>query len=66
MQHHEFTLPDMSCGRCVAHITEAVKEQDDQARLDIQLAQKKLVVDTQLDRAALAAALTEAGYPPAS
>jgi copper chaperone len=60
---HRFTLPDMSCGHCVAAITEALKAADRQARVDIDLAAKTASVDSALPRDALAAALTEAGYP---
>lgn len=62
----DFTLPDMSCGHCVAAITQALAEADPLARLQFDLPQHRLTVDGgQLDEAALAAALREAGYPPA-
>ena len=60
-----FTLPDISCGRCVAHVTEAVLGVDPQARVQVDLASKRVEVETTQARDALAAALTEAGYPPA-
>lgn len=63
---HRFTLPDMSCGHCVAAITEALKAADAQAQVDIDLQAKTAQVDSGLPRDALAAALAEAGYPPAS
>lgn len=62
---HQFTLPDMSCGHCVAAITQAVRQADAQARVEVDLAAKTAQVDSQLPRDALAAALAEAGYPPA-
>jgi copper chaperone len=62
---HHFTLPDMSCGHCVAAITEAVQAADAQARLRIDREARTADVDSELPREALAAALTEAGYPPA-
>jgi copper chaperone len=61
---HRFTLPDMSCGHCVAAITEALKAADNQARIDIDLAAKTASIDSPLPRDTLAAALAEAGYPP--
>lgn len=61
---HSFTLPDMSCGHCVAAITEALQAVDAQARVDIDLPAKTAQVDSALPRDALAAALAEAGYPP--
>jgi copper chaperone len=62
---HQFSLPDMSCGHCVAAVTQAVKSADAAARIDIDLAAKTVNVDSSLPRDAIAAALTEAGYPPA-
>ncbi|MBI3347492.1 MAG: heavy-metal-associated domain-containing protein [Burkholderiales bacterium] len=62
---HQFTLPDMSCGHCVAAITEALQAADAQARIDIDRDAKTARVDSALPRETLAAALAEAGYPPA-
>lgn len=62
---HQFSLPDMSCGHCVAAITEAVKAADAQAQVIADLATRTASVDSALPRETLAAALTEAGYPPA-
>lgn len=63
---YRFTLPDMSCGHCVAAITEALKAADAQARVEIDREARTAEVDSALPREALAAVLTEAGYPPAS
>ena len=65
MAEHQFHLPDMSCGHCVAAITEAVKAADAQARVDIDREAKTAQIDSALPRQTLAAALAEAGYPPA-
>lgn len=62
---YRFTLPDMSCGHCVAAITEALKAADAQARVEINREARTAEVDSKLPRETLAAALTEAGYPPA-
>lgn len=62
---HHFKLPDMSCGHCVAAITEALKAADAQARIDINREARTADVDSTLPRETLAAALAEAGYPPA-
>ncbi len=62
---YQFNLPDMSCGHCVAAITQALQQADAQALVQVDLAAKTAVVDSQLPREALAAALAEAGYPPA-
>jgi copper chaperone len=61
----EFTVNDMSCGHCAGVITRTVQALDAQARVDIDLAQKKVAIESKVDRAALVAALTEEGYPPA-
>lgn len=60
-----FHLPDMSCGHCVAAITEALKHADPAARIDIDLGAKTASVDSAVPRETLAAALSEAGYTPA-
>lgn len=60
-----FHLPDMSCGHCVAAITEALKAADPQARIEIDRDAKTASVDSTLPRDALATALSEAGYTPA-
>jgi copper chaperone len=61
----EFTINDMSCGHCASMITKTVHALDAQAKVDVDLAQKKVQVESTEDRVTLAAALTEAGYPPA-
>lgn len=61
----EFTINDMSCGHCAGVITKTVRALDSEARVDIDLAHKKVQVESSQDRATLEAALTEAGYPPA-
>ena len=63
---HSFSLPDMSCGHCVAAITEALKAADAQARVEIDREARTAQVDSALPRETLAAVLTEAGYPPSS
>lgn len=63
---HEFKLPDMSCGHCLAAVTAAVKEADGQADVKVELAQRTVKVESGLSREALADVLSEAGYPPAA
>jgi len=62
---YRFNLPDMSCGHCVAAVTEALKDADARAGVQVDLATKTAQVDSALPRDTLAAALAEAGYPPA-
>ena len=59
----EFDIPAMSCGHCVKAITEALQLFDPSAKVSVDLPAKKVTIDTAQDRATVAAALTEAGYP---
>jgi copper chaperone len=59
----EFNIPAMSCGHCVGAITQAVKSLDPAAQVSVDLAAKKVVVQSSQDRQAVAAVLAEAGYP---
>ena len=61
----EFRVDAMSCGHCVRAVTEAVRAIDADAGVEVDLASHTVRVDSARDRAVLAAALTEAGYPPA-
>ena len=61
----QFSIPQMSCGHCARAVTEAVKEVDPQATVDVDLASKKVNVESQAQRERLIEALTEAGYAPA-
>ena len=60
----EFDIEAMSCGHCVSMITKTVKLVDPEAKVEVDLAHKKVKIDSTQDRATIAAALTEAGYPP--
>lgn len=62
----EFKLPDMSCGHCVGAVTQACKEVDANAKVEVDLATKELKVESSADRQAFTMALTEAGYAPAA
>jgi copper chaperone len=61
----EFRIEDMSCGHCASVITKTVKELDSQAKVEIDLAHKKVTVESSEARTVIADALTEAGYTPA-
>ena len=61
----EFDIPAISCGHCVKAVTEAVQSLDQAAQVSVDLASKKVSVQSAQDRPALVAALIEAGYPPA-
>jgi copper chaperone len=59
----EFQVPAMSCGHCVKAVTQAVQSVDDQAKVQVDLAQHLVTVETSQERHAIVAALAEAGYP---
>ncbi len=60
-----FHLPDMSCGHCVAAITDALKTADPEVQLEFQREARAVQVQSRLPDEQLAAVLSEAGYPPA-
>jgi copper chaperone len=62
----EFIIPAISCGHCARAVTEAVHEVDPKAQVQVDLAAKKVQVQSEAPRAPLVAALTEAGYAPAT
>ncbi len=59
----EFQIPSISCGHCIKAVTEAVQSVDAQAKVQVDLAQHQVTVETSAQRAAIVAALAEAGYP---
>jgi copper chaperone len=60
-----FEVHDMSCGHCVATITQALQRADEGARVQIDLATHRVQVEpASADVAALAEAIREAGYTP--
>jgi P-type Cu+ transporter len=59
-----FNVKDMTCGMCVKHVTKAVQAVEPGAEVKVDLATGKVDVSpTPKDPAALAKAITEAGYP---
>jgi copper chaperone len=61
----EFKVDAMSCGHCVSLVTDTIKQVDPQARVEVDLASKKVQVESSQDRGRIAQALAEVGYPPA-
>lgn len=60
-----FEVNDMSCGHCASSITAAVKAVDHGAKVDIDLASKRVQVDTSTaNEAAIGPAIAGAGYTP--
>lgn len=59
----EFNIPAISCGHCVRVVTDAIRQGDAAAQVDVDLASKKVTVQSTQKREALVAALDAAGYP---
>jgi copper chaperone len=53
----------MKCGGCAANVEKAVKGQDAQAQVQIDLAAKRVTIQSTLPPAKLADIITQAGYP---
>ena len=64
MSAAEFTVQDMTCAHCVATITEAVKSVDPAGRCEIDLAAKRVRIESDLSAERIAAAITRAGFTP--
>ena len=62
---HQFEVQAMTCGHCASHVTRVVKHLDPQAKVEVNLEKKTVLVESSEDRASLAAALADAGYPAA-
>jgi len=60
----EFTVQDMTCGHCAATITEAVKSVDPAGRCEINVAARRVKVESAFPAERIAAAITRAGYTP--
>jgi Cu+-exporting ATPase len=57
------TVEDMSCGHCVGRVTKSVQALDQHAKVDVDLATKKVRVDSTADLDRIAEAIVAAGYP---
>ena len=62
----EFQIADMTCSHCASTITKAVHSLDHAARIEIDLAAKRVRVESPLGPQMLAAAIRSAGFTPAS
>lgn len=60
----EFDLQSMTCSHRVNAVTQAVKSTDPDAKVEVDLPNHKVSVETQVDRETVVAALSEAGYRP--
>lgn len=59
----ELQVEGMSCGGCVRSVTNLVQGVDPEAKVDVDLATKKVRVDTGADAASITSVLVDAGYP---
>lgn len=62
----ELTLPDMSCGHCVATVQKTLLQLDPQARVQVDLPAHRVTVETSQSEAQVRAVLAEEGYPAAA
>lgn len=57
-----FQVQGMSCGHCVRAVTQAVRQIDPQAKVDVRLDQGKVEVDSTQPRETIAKAIADEGY----
>ncbi len=62
MEPQRFTVTGMTCGHCEQAVTRALKQLDSGAQIQIDRAQNLVQVQSSQPRAALAAAIQDAGY----
>lgn len=60
----QFHIENMTCGGCVRGVTKAVQSVDPQAQVQADPPTRKVQVTSSAPRAAIEAALREAGFPP--
>ncbi|HYS63569.1 MAG TPA: heavy-metal-associated domain-containing protein [Paraburkholderia sp.] len=58
----EFQVEGMSCQHCVAAVTNAIREQDPTAQVQVDLASGRVTVESAQPADALKTAIDEAGY----
>ena len=63
---YELEVEKMSCGHCITAVTKSVQAVDADAKVEIDLAQRKVRVQTDAELAEISAAIVNAGYPVVS
>ena len=58
----EFQVGGMTCGGCARAVTNAVKSVDGTATIQVDLASRRVTVETAADAAKVQSAIEEAGY----
>ena len=61
----ELTLPTMTCGHCVKTVTQTVKQVDAAARVEVDLAQQRVRIESTRPAETFKKALAEEGYAAA-
>ena len=59
---YELQVEGMSCEGCVRSVTKSVQSLDGKAKVDVDLASKKVRVESQASLDAVKAAISDAGY----
>jgi copper chaperone len=62
----QFHVENMTCGGCARSVAKAIQSVDPAAKVEADPAARSVVVTTASPRAAIEAALAEAGYPAAT
>lgn len=60
---YQLEVGEMSCGHCAATVTKAVQAIDATAKVDVDLAQRQVRVQSAAALDAVSAAIAGAGYP---
>lgn len=60
---YELQVEEMSCGHCVSKVTKTVLEVDAAAKVEVDLAQRKVRVQSDAALEDISEAINEAGYP---
>lgn len=60
---YQLIVEGMSCGHCIAMVTEAVQALDAGAQVDVELATQTVRVQTAAPLPAVTQAVADAGYP---
>lgn len=58
----EFTVKGMTCGGCARAVTNAIRSVDEAATVQIDLAAKRVTVESEADAVKVRSAIEEAGY----
>lgn len=62
---HELKVPNMNCGGCAKSVARAVSAVDPAARVEFDLREKKVRIESASGREKFEAALASAGFKPA-